>query len=81
MPKNLHELNPSAYFFREPELCYELARELFEKDTEEDRMLYVWVHSYEFDLYRGWEDFERFLASIRGKDGVEYLTNKEALLG
>ena len=48
---------------------------------EDDAIFYIWGHSYEFDIDDTWADFEKFCAHIANREGVEYLTNKEAFFG
>ena len=40
-------------------------------------MMYVWGHSYEFDLADNWEHMEEFCAFIGGRDDIWYATNIE----
>lgn len=48
--------------------------------ADKPQILYVWGHSYEFDLPGAWEDFERFLALMAGRADIFYGTNREVLL-
>ena len=40
-------------------------------------MMYVWGHSYEFDLQNNWELIESFCEMIGGRDDIWYATNIE----
>ena len=40
-------------------------------------LMYVWGHSYEFDLKNNWERMEQILDKLSGKDDVWYATNIE----
>jgi len=40
-------------------------------------MMYVWGHSYEFDLADNWEHMEEFCSFIGGRDDIWYATNIE----
>lgn len=40
-------------------------------------MMYVWGHSYEFDLDDNWEMIEEFCSYIGGRDDIWYATNME----
>ena len=40
-------------------------------------MMYVWGHSYEFDLQNNWELIESFCKMIGGRDDIWYATNIE----
>jgi hypothetical protein len=55
-----------------------LAKAFLENDPKEDTLLYVWGHSFEFDMRPGaWEQFEVFCKLIGGRDDVFYGTNRE----
>jgi len=59
----------------------DLAQKFAALQTDEPKVFYVWGHSYEFDLDRNWDAFERFCAFIAGRDDIFYGTNAEVLLG
>jgi len=59
----------------------DLAARFAALQTNEPKVFYVWGHSYEFDLDRNWDAFERFCAFIAGRDDIFYGTNAEVLLG
>ena len=40
-------------------------------------ILYLWGHSYEFELNNSWGEFEEFLDKISGKSDILYGTNRE----
>ncbi len=44
------------------------------------RLLYIWGHSYELDLY-GWEPFEEILKRLSFHDEIFYGTNSEVFFG
>ena len=44
------------------------------------KMMYVWGHSYEFDIHNTWDRFEQFCSMISGQDDIFYGTNKNALI-
>lgn len=72
---NLLELRPSAHIFED--CLFELGEKLINLESDEDAVLYVWGHSYEFDHKDGWGNFEKFCKMISGKDDIAYVTNKE----
>ena len=80
LPKNLHRLDPTVYIC-EPEKMFELAEKFIDLKTEEDKIFYIWGHSYEFDVmdFIQWERFEEFCKFISGKKDIIYATNKEVL--
>ena len=80
LPKHLHRLDPTVCVC-EPEKMFELAEKFIDLQTEEDKIFYIWGHSYEFDVrdYIKWEKFETFCKLISGKKDIVYATNKEVL--
>ncbi len=80
LPKNLHRLDPTVYIC-EPEKMFDLAEKFIALNTEEDKIFYVWGHSYEFDAmdYIKWERFEEFCKLISSKKDMVYATNTEVL--
>ncbi len=75
--ENLFRYKPTAYHI-DYDVNYLIADEFFSMDR--GGLLYIWGHSYEFDINDTWAEFEKFLAYISGRDGIKYITNKEALL-
>ncbi len=91
MPKDLHRMDPTIYHLHDAESGYgmsarmdtlmQMGKDFISLQTDEPKMLYVWGHSYEFDLFDGaWERFEEFCTMISGKDDIFYGTNKEILI-
>ena len=76
---DLYEFNPTLHHFDFDEM-YRLGEELLSYTGEDKRVLYIWGHSYEFDIDNSWGKFEDFLKFMSGRDGIIYATNKEALL-
>ncbi len=54
-----------------------LARMFLESDPKEDTLLYVWGHSFEFDINDTWDKFEAFCKLISRRGDVFYGTNRE----
>lgn len=77
LPENLMLWEPTCHQ-NDPRLL-ELADEFLQADASEDRLFYVWGHSFEFTKFQSWDYFETFLKKIAGHeaDGVEYVTNGE----
>ena len=48
--------------------------------TDSPKMLYIWGHSYEFEVNKNWERIEEICRRIAGKDDIFYGTNREVLL-
>ncbi|MDD6265980.1 MAG: polysaccharide deacetylase family protein [Clostridia bacterium] len=66
---------PTGHFLDEriPDIIEELKKD----DSGEDRLLYIWGHTYEFDLHDKWDYAEELLSKLSGLDGVTYATNGE----
>ena len=45
----------------------------------EPKMLYIWGHSYEFEVNQNWDYFEEICRMLSGKDDIFYGTNSEVL--
>ncbi len=60
---------------------FELMDRFLNSDVLEPQILYIWGHSYEFDVQDNWDHLERICAKISGHNNVFYGTNKEVLLG
>ena len=77
--KNLLRYNPTVYYI-EPQLD-ELVDRFLVDNTDEDKLLYIWGHSYEMDAgYITWEHFEQLCQKLSGHNDIFYGTNKEVLL-
>ena len=77
--KNLLRYNPTVYYV-EPQLD-DLVERFLSEDTDVDRLLYIWGHSYEMDADMiTWEHFEELCKRLSGRDDIFYATNKEVLL-
>ncbi len=46
----------------------------------EPQLLYIWGHSYEFEVDKNWERIEEICRLLSGKDDIFYGTNSEVLL-
>lgn len=51
--------------------------ESFMKRKNSGALLYVWGHSYEFDIGDGWEMIEEFCKTVSGDGDIWYATNAE----
>lgn len=76
---NLLAFRPTIHFLDFKKM-YELAGTFLNTEYNEDKIFYIWGHSYELDFEDTWEEFEKFLAYIANKKDVFYGTNKEVLL-
>jgi hypothetical protein len=78
--ENMFRFDPTVYCFGEFDKTFELAREFIKLETKEPRLLYIWGHSYEFDIRDEWERFEELCRLLSGHDDIFYGTNSEILL-
>jgi peptidoglycan/xylan/chitin deacetylase (PgdA/CDA1 family) len=77
---DLYTFRPTVYHHQDWKKMIELSREFLELKTYTPKILYIWGHSYEFDINNSWEDFESFCETISGKNDIFYGTNSEVLL-
>ena len=77
--RDLYEFHPSV-FHRDWERLYNLAEKFIELEPKNEKIFYIWGHSYEFDINDEWDDFEKFCKFISNRSDIFYGTNKEILL-
>ena len=76
---NLLRYNPTVYYIQ-PELD-ELVEKFLADDSDEDKLFYIWGHSYELDADMiTWEHFEEVCKKLSGHADIFYGTNKEVFL-
>ena len=79
--KNLYRINPTAYLYGDGiNKCKKIAKMFFDNDTEQPQILYIWGHSYEFDINDDWKQMEEFLKYISFRKDVFYGTNSKVFL-
>ena len=74
---DLYVFRPSVYHHAEWDKLFELGKKFIGLDTDKPQILYVWGHSYEFDIHDTWDRFEEFCRLIGGRDDIFYGTNRE----
>jgi peptidoglycan-N-acetylglucosamine deacetylase len=79
--EDLLRFDPTVYHHQEWEAMFELGRAFVELEAERPQILFVWGHSYEFDIDDGWGRFEEFCRLIGERDDIHYGTNRDILLG
>lgn len=75
MPEDLLDISPTCRH-REDEI-FDLARQFIALESDSPKLFLMWGHSYEFDMQRGWERFERFCDLIAGHDDIFYATTAQ----
>ena len=75
-----NKYKPTLNNFWNWDVLFEAGREFLELKTDTPKIMYIWGHSYEFDIYpERWEIFEKFCEMISGKSDIFYGTNIEIL--
>ena len=76
---DLLRLKASVYYIED--CLEEVVDEFLNADDSEERLLYIWGHSYEMDAeYITWEKFESICKKLSGRSDIFYGTNAEVLL-
>ncbi len=75
---NLMELKATCHHKNKD--LMKLAKEFAELKPDKPQLLYVWGHSYEFDVDDNWKVIEEFCEYISGHEDIFYGTNEEVLL-
>ncbi len=79
LPKEKLEFHPTVHsdFWDETFDCAERFMAL--KDVETPKLFYIWGHSIELESKNGWENMEKLLKMISGKDDIFYGTNRQII--
>ena len=77
---NLYRFNPTVHHSEAIADSFKLVRDFIDRKPESPEILYIWGHSYEFDIDNSWAAFEELCKLISGRDDIFYGTNKEILL-
>lgn len=57
----------------------EITKNFLETEFKSMALLYVWGHSYEFDVDENWELIEEFCETVSNNDSIWYATNIEII--
>ena len=77
LPQDLYELNPTCHAkYAE---VNRLAEEFINLKTDENKLFYIWGHSYEFVTEEDWQNFENLCQKLSGRNDIVYCTNLEVL--
>ena len=77
-PTDMLDISPTCRH-KEDEI-FDLADEFIGMNPERPKIFLLWGHSYEFDMQRGWERFERFCDLISGHDDIFYGTMSQIFI-
>ena len=75
LPERLMVWQPTCHMLDEH--FPELLEKFIALEPEEDVLLYVWGHTYEFDIYDAWEKVDGYCRRASGHDDICYATNGE----
>ena len=62
-----------------PECAGECADRFLAAEGDQPLLFHVWGHAFEFDKFKGREQFGRFRERIAGHSDMLYLTNAETM--
>lgn len=78
---NLHQYKGTLYHHGDWSDLFTLGESFLKMETDTPKILYIWGHSYEFDIFpERWAQFEEFCKMISGRSDIFYGTNREVLL-
>ena len=74
-PRDLLDISPTCR--HKEEEIFSLADRFLAIRSDTPQLFLLWGHSYEFDMQRGWERFERFCEKVAGRNDIFYGTCEE----
>lgn len=79
LPENPILLEPTCH--HNDEKIFDLIEKFLTEEPKEGQvwLLYIWGHSYEFDVNQNWERMEKICQLLSGKEDVFYGTNRQCL--
>lgn len=75
-PKDLMKFSGTCHFHNQK--IMELAKQFIELNPDEEKIFYIWGHSYELEVDNLWDEFEKLLKYLANRDDIYYCTNSEA---
>ncbi|MFA6948077.1 MAG: polysaccharide deacetylase family protein [Eubacteriales bacterium] len=72
-PQNFMMWHPNACI--EDKNIHSLCERFLNASPDEDMLLYIWGHSFEFDKYHSWTRAEEIFRRLSGHSDIEYVTN------
>ncbi|HBL40371.1 MAG TPA: polysaccharide deacetylase [Ruminococcaceae bacterium] len=75
---DLLQFHPTCHHLRDEPNLTAVGEAFLNCESDDFQLLYVWGHSYEFDIRDEWTRFEEFCKMISGHDDILYATNLEA---
>lgn len=78
--KDMYQYKGTLYHHENWDLLFDMGKRFLKLKTETPKVLYIWGHSYEFDIYpKRWEMFEKFCEMVSNQPDIFYGTNLEVL--
>lgn len=77
LPEDFLEWHPTCHH-KNPKLMG-ITKNFIETEFKSMALLYVWGHSYEFDVDENWELIEEFCETVSNNDSIWYATNIEII--
>lgn len=76
MPEDLYTFSPTI-FHKDYENINRIADEFLRLDPKKPALLYIWGHSYEFDIDNSWDYIDALCRRLSGREDIFYGTNAE----
>lgn len=76
LQKALHIFAPTVHH-NDTEHCMKAIDEFLALTPDKPQLLYIWGHSYEFDLFNNWDFAEEMCRKLSGHEDIFYGTNRE----
>lgn len=76
LQKDLYIFSPTVHH-NDTERCMKVIDEFLAMTPDKPQLLYIWGHSYEFDLFDNWDFLEEICRKLSGHDDIFYGTNRE----
>ena len=77
LPENFLEWHPTCHH-KNPKIM-EITKNFIESEFRSMSLLYVWGHSYEFDVDENWELMQEFCETVSNNNSIWYATNIEII--
>lgn len=75
LPDDWYRWGPTAHHNSTD--IFRIISDYMKLDQEEISVLYIWGHSYEFDVDKNWDHIEEICKQLGGRDDIWYCTNGE----
>jgi peptidoglycan/xylan/chitin deacetylase (PgdA/CDA1 family) len=78
IPQDFLRLRPTCH--HDDKNIMMLIDDFLDFESEIPQLFYIWGHSYEFDVNNNWDQMEKILDKLAGKEEIFYGTNSQVLL-